>query len=238
MKAIDLALLVCAFALPQLTGAQAATDLNCTQCVESKDMANASIGSAKIKDRSVSTNDIAVGAVKSAIINDGAVTRNKLSPGVREMVEGAIASIRADFNAAQDYSVAVAPCGADNAIAVAANCNCSPDFTENNIGVLLACAVEGNVGMAACLPDAATFDPNKTEPVAHAGVTCLAATSADGTPFIPAPTGLVPFSSENDMSKDSALQIAQWRMEQQKESEAAVAKYKELIATYTSRIRK
>jgi hypothetical protein len=224
--------------LPQFVGAQTATDLNCTQCVESSDMANASIGSAKIKDRSVATNDIAVGAVKSAIINNGAVTRTKLSPGVREMLEGAIASIRQDFNATQDYSVAFAPCGDENAIAVAANCNCSRDFTENNLGVLFVCAVEGNVGVAACLPDAVTFDPDKTEPVAHAGVTCLAATSADGTPFVPAPTGLVPFNSESDASRDTVLQIAQWKKEQQEELEAAVAKYREEIAEYTRRIRR
>lgn len=238
MKALELALLVCAFSLPQFVGAQTATDLNCTQCVESSDMANASIGSAKIKDRSVATNDIAVGAVKSAIIENEAVTRNKLSPGVRDMLEGAIASIRQDFNSTQDYSVAFAPCGDENAIAVAANCNCTPDFSENNYGVLLACEVVGNSGRAACLPDAATFDPEKTEPVAHAGVTCLAATSSDGTPWIPAPTGLAPFNSKSDASQVSALQVAQWRKEQQEELEADVAKYKELIATYTSRIRR
>ena len=237
MKSREVALLVCAFSFPQFVGAQAATDLNCTQCVGSSDIANDSVGSAKIKNKSITSTDIAAGAVKSGIINNDAVTHQKLSPGVREKLDGAIAGVAAYYDAVDDYSVAVAHC-AENTIAFAANCYCIPLSEENNVGVLLACAVQGNGGLAACLPDANTYDPDKTAPVATAGVSCLAATSADGTPFIPAPTGLVPFNAERDASQDSVLQIAQWQKQQHKELEAAVAKYKEFIATYTSRIRK
>ena len=58
MKTLELALLVYTFSFPQFVGAQVATDLNCTQCVASSDIANDSVGSAKIKNKSITSSDI------------------------------------------------------------------------------------------------------------------------------------------------------------------------------------
>jgi hypothetical protein len=90
--------LACATLVMALTNgsaaAQAATDVVCSQCIGSSDIANEAVGSAKIKEGSIASNDIAANAVKSVNIGNGAITYGKLSPVLRDQLDGTLNHIR------------------------------------------------------------------------------------------------------------------------------------------------
>ena len=66
--------------VPQAIAAVIATDVQCTGCVGTADLAGNAITSAKIKDGEVKTDDIAVSAVGSARIKDNDVKAQDLAP--------------------------------------------------------------------------------------------------------------------------------------------------------------
>jgi hypothetical protein len=211
-------------------GAQTATDLTCSQCVQSSDIANDSVGSAKIKEGTIASNDIAPSGVKTANINNGAVTFNKLSPGIKEQMNAAISEITFEFQYNEDEGVASVACPV-NTFAVSASCGCSNKDGANNFGVLFFCATAGDGVVAGCFDEALTFDELLPPPVAQAQATCAGATLSGGLTSTAFPTGL----SANDQS---SVNEAQWRNEQKQTREAVVADQQKLITELKNRIRK
>lgn len=93
--------------------AQSATDLTCTQCVGSGDIANNAVGSGKIADGSIKSNDMAASAVKTPNLNNGSVTFNKLATGVRGAVDGALENVTLLYVYATDEGIVGAECPVD-----------------------------------------------------------------------------------------------------------------------------
>jgi len=234
MKRLQVSLVVCSvIALPWLSGtsfAQVATDVVCTQCISSSDLANDSIGSAKIKDGTLASNDLAANAVKAANINNGAVTFNKLGAAVRDQLDGAIADVNFEFVYVPEEGVASAACPAET-FAVSASCACNNNEGANNFGVLFFCATAGDGVVAGCFPNALTYDPQLPDPIAQAQATCMGATASDGTPWVPFPAGLAP----ND---HASVNEPQWRNEQKQNREATVASQRNQLAAFKQQIRK
>ena len=79
--------------VPQAIAAVIATDVQCTGCVGTADMAGNAITSVKIKDGEVKTDDIAAGAVGSLRIKDNDVKAQDIASGAvgtSEIADGAI----------------------------------------------------------------------------------------------------------------------------------------------------
>ena len=74
--------------VPQAIAAVIATDVQCTGCVGTADLASNGVTSVKIKDGEIKTDDIAVSAIGSARIKDNDVKAQDLAPdsvGASEM---------------------------------------------------------------------------------------------------------------------------------------------------------
>lgn len=67
--------------VPQAIAAVIATDVQCTGCVGTADLAGNAVTSVKIKDGEVKTDDIAAGAVGSLRIKDNDVKTQDIAPG-------------------------------------------------------------------------------------------------------------------------------------------------------------
>ena len=222
MNAIRLFLTVCALSvLSMLSGiavAQTATNLICTDCVSSGDIA---VGAVK-------TDELATNAVTTTKIKNNTVTFNKLSVGVRGQLDGAIAIISTLGVTDSQPGSAIVDCPSDR-IVVSASCDCFPNNPDTNLGVLFGCVVTGNSALVGCVPEALNFDPNLAEPLANVQAVCMGATSSDGTPWVPTANGLTEFKSNSDTSQATLMEVAQWRKAQREASEASLAKYRELI---------
>jgi hypothetical protein len=210
-------------------GAQNATDLTCTQCVGSGDIANDAVGSGKIADGSIKSNDMAANAVKTPNLNNGSVTFNKLATGVRGAVDGAIENMTLLYVYATAEGVAGAECPVDT-VAVSANCACHSNDGENNSGTLGLCASIGIGSVAGCLSDGGTFDPQLPEPMAEVEAVCLGATTTDGSAWVPVP--LEPAMAE------AAESATEWRRRQYDAYEAALGKARKESAIRQSRMRR
>ncbi len=87
---------------PPALGYDLATDLICTGCVQTTDIAKNAVGTAKLKNNSVGALKIKDGNVTTAKIKNGAVTYDKLAPALNSL---------ADRAAAYDYRNYVAGSG-------------------------------------------------------------------------------------------------------------------------------
>jgi hypothetical protein len=77
----------------QAIAAVIATDVQCTGCVGTADLAGNAVTSAKIKDQEVKTEDIAMNAIGSARIRDNEVKAQDIAPdavGSSKIADGAI----------------------------------------------------------------------------------------------------------------------------------------------------
>ncbi len=221
--------------LAELAGAQAATDVVCTRCVNNSDLANQSVTSDKIADGTIKANDLAALAVKSANINNGSITFGKLATGVRDALDGAIANVTTV--AVEDAAIGVA--GADcpsGRIAVSASCLCDDDNGNSNFGVLFACSVDGNGAVAACFDEAGSFNPTKESPVAIVQAICLGAESTDGTPWVPTSAGLAPSSAASATADDAGVAEAQWHKERHDALRAKIADLRAKRTLHRSRL--
>ena len=72
-----------------------------------------------------------------------------------------------------------------NSLVVSANCECNNVNGTRNFGVLFACVVAGNGGIAGCFPEGTTYDPQLPPPEATVEVVCAAGITNDGTPITP-----------------------------------------------------
>jgi hypothetical protein len=218
MKRLLVGLVVCSVvALPWLSGtsfAQAATDVACAQCVDSSDLANDSIGSAKIKDASLSWKDLAENSVKAANINAGAVTFNKLATGVRDQLDASVAILTTETFGEIEFTSASAQCPSEKLI-VSAACACDNNGGSSNDGVLSECWTQGNAAFATCKDDWIQFNPSRGFPLAIAKAVCLGAISSDGTPWLPTASGLATMDSEN--ADETALRHSEWLSNSQTE---------------------
>ncbi len=91
--AVACTLAVSAWAGP--AAAQTATDLDCSGCVESGDLANGSIGNRKLQDNSVGDRKIKDGAIGQNKIKDDAIVQGKFKDraiGARKLKLGAVAA--------------------------------------------------------------------------------------------------------------------------------------------------
>ena len=231
MKRVQVGLAMCSVvALPWSSlaaFAQAATDVVCTQCVSSSDLANDSIGSAKIKDGTLASNDIAANAVKTVNINNGAVTSNKLAVGVRDSLDAAVAVLTTETVGTTGILTAFASCPAEKLI-VSASCGCDTNGGTSNDGVLNECWTQANTAFATCYDDWLDFNPALDLPRAVVKAVCLGAISADGTPWLPTSTGLAQFRSDNDVGTQHQKWLANAQSEYQ-------SKVDELAATKSQR---
>lgn len=205
-----------------VAGAQAATDVACTRCVNNSDLANNAVTSAKIQDGSVKSDDIALGAVKTASIYGGSVTFGKLATGLRDAIDGALANL--SNVAVEDATIGVASAECPSRrIAVSASCLCDNDGGNSNFGVLFACTVDGNGALAACFDEAGSFNPTKESPLAIVQAICLGAESTDGTPWLPTPDGFAPASAVDGIEGAGAAE-AKWHQERHDAFLAKLAK--------------
>ena len=215
------------FLLPMLSGtafAQAATDLNCAQCVGPADIAVDAVNSAKIDDGSIKTIDLSANSVTTANIAKSAVTAAKLSPGIREQLDGAIAQIQFEFVLTQAVTASSAACPVDK-FAVSASCSCSSNGGANNYGVLVGCATAGDGVVGSCVANALTYNPALPAPIALAKATCMGVTTSGSTALTALPTGLAQIDGKNE---NEAL----WRKELQETREAALAEQQKEAAAF------
>jgi hypothetical protein len=223
VKVISVVLVVFTSTLSHFVEAQTATDLNCTQCVGSGDLANDSIGSAKIKDGSLASGDLAPSAVKTTNLNNGSVTFNKLATGVRDSLDAAIAVLTTQTVGTTGILTAFASCPAEKLI-VSASCGCDTNGGTSNDGVLNECWTEANTAFATCYDHFLGFNAALDFPRAVVKAVCLGAISADGTPWLPTSTGLAQFKSDNDVGTQHQEWLANMQVEYQ-------SKVDELAAT-------
>jgi len=79
--------------VPQAIAAVIATDVQCTGCIGTADLAGNAVTSAKIKDGEIKTDDIAASAVGSLRIKDNDVKAQDIAPngvGTSEIADGSI----------------------------------------------------------------------------------------------------------------------------------------------------
>ena len=248
--------LVFSLLVSSLATAQTASNVVCSGCVGTGDMANAAVTTGKIadgavqaidmadgvvttqkiKDLTIGANDLANGSVTTGKIRDGAVAFVDLSPQVMDHLGGAITNITMLWTPSADTSVVSAACPSDR-IPVSASCDCDSENGTRNIGVLNACYIEGNGAVAACYPEAVTYDPFLPAPLAVVAPVCLGAMSADGTPWLPMSTGLTSTGTGSQASKMMTSEAeAQWHKEQQDALEAALSKLQNERDIYNRRL--
>jgi hypothetical protein len=235
MKFLALASIACLFSLPNLALAQNATDLTCSQCVGSSDIANDSVGSAKIKDGSVASSDIAANGVKSVNINNSAVTFNKLAPGLREQVEKSLRYVWFEVIADIQEFTAGVQCPAES-YPVSASCACDDEDGFRNFGVLFNCEIVGPGVTTGCFVDGATFDPELGNPAARVHAYCMAALRSDGTRWTPFPEALPPVSLDSADAASSGE--AEWHQAQFVAYQAALIQVRKTAAARNNRLLK
>ncbi|MDJ0610979.1 MAG: hypothetical protein QNJ67_18540 [Kiloniellales bacterium] len=95
LRTLTAAAAVWVFAWAAPAGAQTATDLDCSGCVDSGDLANGSIGNRKLQDDSVGDRKIKDGAIGQKKIKDDAIGQRKIKDraiGARKLKLGAVAT--------------------------------------------------------------------------------------------------------------------------------------------------
>ena len=222
-----------------LTGqalAQIATDVQCTACVGADDLAAASVSTSEIANGAVRNVDLGANSVTSGKIKDGNVNLADLSPDVQSFLGASIASISVTGQLAADIYVAGVECPSDR-IPVSSSCGCSNDNGNSNYGFLALCALTVNGATAECYEDALTYDPLLEAPVAVVVAHCLGAISADGTPWIPGPSGFAPDARVIGGSDEAAnAQLAEWHASQHAAFESKLSEMKKQSSIRRSRI--
>jgi hypothetical protein len=217
--------LACATLVMALTNgsaaAQAATDVVCTQCIGSSDIANDAVGSAKIKEGSIASNDIAANAVKSVNIGNGAITYGKLSPVLRDQLDGTLNHIWFLVIADIAESTAGVACPSES-YPVSASCKCDDEDGFRNFGLLYNCEIVGLGVTSGCFVDSATFDPQRSPPAAHVNAYCMAATRTDGSRWSPFPETRAPVDSATVEAASPGERESEWHRSQQAAFEAAL----------------
>ncbi|MEN9728333.1 MAG: hypothetical protein RL434_2699 [Pseudomonadota bacterium] len=195
-------------------GAQNATDLTCSGCVGTADLANSSVTAPKIPNGAIGGLKLANGAVTTVKVTDGAITTSKIANGAitnLKLGAGAVnsAKILNGSVASEDLSPALAErlngavvllttlpilsaaplyssaqCPADR-IPISANCSCESYGGVLNYGTLQSCFTTSAGAVASCLIDGLTYNPAKAFPEAAVAAICLGATRSDGLPWLP-----------------------------------------------------
>lgn len=175
--------------------AQVASDVQCTRCVQQKDIDFGAIGTGRLQKQSVTRNRIAPNAVGITAIDttqvqarvNGQCGEGSFAYGIRQ--DGTIqcaAIVVSPFVNSGNSGVAGITCPPD-ASPVSANCDCDDVNGSRNFGVLFACQVASDGAVAACFPEAITYNPNLPFPRATVVGLCveagtvppIAATSTD-----------------------------------------------------------
>ena len=247
--------LVFSLLVSSLATAQTASNVVCTGCVGTGDMANAAVTTGKIADGAVQTIDmadgivttqkikdltigaidLANGAVTTGKIRDGAVAFADLSPEVNDFLGGAIEQLTWVQTSISGVGTAAVECPSDKFI-VSASCGCDDQNGTRNYGVLFHCKVAGTGAVAGCFPEAGTYTPFLPDPAASVTAVCLGATSANGTPWLPLSTGLTESTKSVSTLSTTSGAEAQWIAEQQAAYEAALIDLQKKYATHSGRI--
>ena len=196
--------------MSSLATAQTASNVVCTGCVGTGDMANAAVTTGKIADGTVQAIDVADGIVTTQKIKDltigaidlanGAVTTGKIRDGAVAFVDlspqvhgppgrGDYKHLDAFWTPSADTGVVGAACPSDR-IPVSASCVCSSENGTRNLGVLLVATVEGEWSGRSLLPRSGYLRSVSAVAAGRVAPVCLGAKSADGTPWLPMSTGL------------------------------------------------
>ena len=204
--------------------AQTASNVVCTGCVNTTDLASGSVASGRIANGAVTGAKIATGAVTAAKIKNGSVSFDDLSLDTQAQLDGAIVGLSTLRTSASATSIASKAC-ASNRLAVAASCDCDDVNGTRNYGVLFACQVTASGAVAGCYIESGTYDPFLPPPLATVTAVCLGATLSDGTAWTPvaaasAATAVEPtVAGDEDQppEHDSALQAMHDRVDRQLE---------------------
>lgn len=204
--------------------AQTASNVVCTGCVGTTDLANSSVTAGKIGSSAVTSAKIASSAVTGAKIKDASVAFGDLSLDVQALLGAPIAVLTTLKTSASATSVASKTCPS-NRLAIAASCDCDSVDGTRNYGVLFACQVTASGGIAACFADSGTYDPYLPPPLATVTAVCLGAISNDGTIWTPlsassAATMIEPqitAGEDQPIEHESALRAMQDRVDGQLE---------------------
>lgn len=203
--------------------AQTATDLNCTSCVSEAEIANQAITTAKILDGTIKAADIQNGSVTSDKIANGTVAKKDLTTQVQDQIDGALKNLTVQRVSASGQSVIGANCPSGR-IPVAASCECDNANGSRNLGVLFGCTVSGTGAAAGCFEEARSFNAALPPPLAIVRAVCLGGTTGDGTPWVPAVTGLV--ADSGTVTAEQAAAQALWMKEQHASFEALLARFR------------
>ena len=198
----------CVNAVDIATGAVTTTKIR-RGAVRNSDIRNNAITSNKIAPRSVGVSDIAENAVATGKIRNGAVTIEKLSPQLQQMTNGAIGGIVLEQTAVTDGSGVVSSSCPAHSLVGSAGCICEGDGDTSNFGILFACSVAGNGGVAGCFQDGSLFDPQLPPPPVTITLVCVSAVQNDGTPIEPTPLAAKPLGISKIDNSGADLQIAE-----------------------------
>jgi hypothetical protein len=108
------------------------------------------------------------------------------------------------FSSADAVASAVCP---NDTLVLSANCDCDGDGTSRNYGVLFACVVAGNGGVAGCFYEGLTYNQFLLDPRATVEVVCGGAVRNDGTTILPVPLSQSAVISGTAESKPDAESI-------------------------------
>lgn len=181
--------------------AQAASDVVCTGCVGTTDLANSAVTSGKIGSSAVTNAKIASGAVTGAKIKNGSVALDDLSLATQALLDAPIADLTTLRTSASATSIASKACP-PNRLAVGASCDCDDVNGTRNYGVLFACQVTASGGVAGCYIESGTYDPFLPPPLATVTAVCLGAVTNDGTVWTPLSASSAAATIEPPMTGD------------------------------------
>lgn len=213
---------------------QTATDVNCTSCVGTTDIAKDAITTGKIVDGTIVAADFRNNSITGVKIRNGSLDEREFTPALQAFLGASLANITTLPAVASDLGVASVECPADR-IPVSASCICDFDDGNSNFGVLFGCAIDGTGAIAGCFPESGTFDPNRPDPVAIVAAICLGGESADGTPWLPITSVANADGQPFVRSKPSAGDQAKWMKQRQDAYESGVTDMKSKLAEFKRR---
>lgn len=215
--------------------AQTATDVVCTTCVGTGDLAKNSVTTGKIVDGTIVGADFKDNSITGIKIRNGSIDAREFTAGLQAFLGAAIANISTLPVSTSGIGVAGAQCPVDR-IPVSASCVCDNNDGDNNFGVVFGCTVAGVGAVGGCFSEALTFDPMLPEPVVTVGALCLGAESADGTPWVPTVGASTTGGTAFEKAEPSGTEQAEWMKEKQSSYESALSRMRARVLEYDRRL--